>query len=96
MIGKMVSLMCLVLLQGRKRKRERERRQGGQGGHLAQHVAKIGADCDDSEVGQRSTKFSLREALDSLQDDIELSSLAGTDGNTCGLNKTKKREQRFR
>lgn len=73
-----------------EKEKERERRQGGEGGHLAQHVAKIGADCDDSEVGQRSTKFSLREALDSLQDDIELSSLAGTDGNTCGLNKTKK------
>lgn len=58
-------------------------------------MAKIGADCDDSEVGQRSTKFSLREALDSLQDDIELSSLAGTDGNTCGLNKTKKESRGF-
>lgn len=57
-------------------------------------MAEIGADCENSEVGQRSTKFSLREAWDSLQDDIELSSLAGTDGNTCGLNKTKKNESR--
>lgn len=31
-------------------------------------------------------EFNLREALDSLQDDIELSSLAGTNGNTSGLN----------
>lgn len=38
------------------------------------------------EVGQSLVEFNLREALDSLQDDIELSSLAGTDGNTSGLN----------
>ncbi len=48
--------------------------------------------CDNSEVGQSSAKFDLREALDSLQDDIELSSLAGTNGNTCGLKTKRKRK----
>lgn len=38
------------------------------------------------EVGQSLAEFNLREALDSFQDDIELSSLAGTNGNTTGLN----------
>ena len=32
-----------------------------------------------------SSEFNLREAWDSLQDDIELSSLAGTNGDTCCL-----------
>lgn len=45
----------------------------------------IGTECDNSEVGQSSTNFDLREAFDSLQDDIELSSLAGTNGNPCSL-----------
>lgn len=44
------------------------------------------------EVGQSLVEFNLREALNSLQDDIELSSLAGTNGNTSGLNeKTRQR-----
>lgn len=46
------------------------------------------------EVGQSLVEFNLREALDSLQDDIELSSLAGTNGNTSGLNE-KKQERGF-
>lgn len=50
-------------------------------------MAEIGTRCDNSKVGQSSAKFNLREACDSLQDDIELGSLAGTDGNTCGLKK---------
>lgn len=45
------------------------------------------------EVGQSLVEFNLREALDSLQDDIELSSLAGTNGNTSGLNEKKKKRQ---
>lgn len=76
-------LMNLVLLQGRKR----ERRGGVKRGHLAQHVAQIGTQCDNSEVGGSSVRFNLREAWDSFQDDIKLSSLAGTNGNTGGLNK---------
>lgn len=84
MMGKMVSLMCLVLLRSRKERR------GGQGGNLAQHVAKVRTVCVNSDVGHSSTKFDLREALDSLQNDIELSSLAGTNGNPCGLEKTKR------
>lgn len=65
--------------------KEREGGRERQGRHLAQHVAEIGTQCDNSEVGQSSAKLNLREACDSLQDDIELSSLAGTNGNTCGL-----------
>lgn len=41
--------------------------------------------CGNSDVGQSSIDKHLREALDSLQNDIELSSLAGPDGNPCGL-----------
>lgn len=59
----------------------------GQRGHLAQHVAQLGTQCDNSEVGESSVRFNLREAWDSFQDDIKLSSLAGTNGNTGGLNK---------
>lgn len=58
--------------------------RAGQKGHLS-HVFKKGNGAIP-EVGQSSAKFNLREALDSLQDDIELSSLAGTNGNTTGLN----------
>lgn len=69
-----------------EKKKERERR-GGQRGHLAKHVAKTGTECGNSKVGESSTKFDLREAFDSLQNDIELSTLAGTYGNSCGLKK---------
>lgn len=69
--------------------KERQRRRG-QRGHLAQHVAKMGTECGNSKVGESSTKFDLREALDSLQYDIELSSLAGTNRNSCGLKKESK------
>lgn len=51
-------------------------------------MSKKWEDHDNTEVGQSSAELNLREALDSLQDDIELSSLAGTNGNTSGL-KTK-------
>lgn len=44
----------------------------------------------NSKVGQSSTKFNLREAWNSLQDDIELGSLAGTNGNSCGLKRETK------
>lgn len=58
------------------------------GGHLARHVAQTGTRCDNSEeVGESSVRVDLREAWDSLQDDVKLSSLAGTNWNTCGLNK---------
>lgn len=81
---------------GEKEREGGRKRKGGQGRHLAQHVAGIGTQCDNSEVGQSSAKFNLREARDSLQDDIELSSLAGTNGNTCGLKqKTKKTPRGF-
>lgn len=50
------------------------------------HVSKKGKQHDNTKVGQSSAECNLREALDSLQDDIELSPLAGTNGNTSGLN----------
>lgn len=59
-------------------------------------MAEMGTEFDNREVGRSSIKSNLREALDSLQDDIELSSLAGTDGNTCGLNKEKRKREGFR
>lgn len=43
-----------------------------------------------SEVGHRSTTFDLREAWDSLHDDIELRSLTGTNGNSRGLTRRDK------
>lgn len=64
-----------------EKKGERVRVRGG-------HVAQTGARCDNSEeVGESSVRVDLREAWDSLQDDVKLSSLAGTNWNTCGLNK---------
>lgn len=49
------------------------------------HVSKKGKWNDNPDLGRSSVELNLREALDSLQDDIELSSLAGTNGNTSGL-----------
>lgn len=61
--------------------------RAGQKRTSVSHVSKKGKRRDTAEVGQSSAEFNLREALDSLQDDVELSSLAGTNGDTSGLNK---------
>lgn len=74
MMGKMVSLRNLVLLRVRKDT------------HVS-HVSQTGQKHENTKVGRSSAEGHLREALDSLQDDIELSPLAGTNGNTSGLNK---------
>lgn len=41
----------------------------------------MGTQCDNTKVGRSAAKFNLREASNSFQDDVELSSLAGADGN---------------
>lgn len=66
---------------------EERQTKAGQKGHLS-HVSKKGKQHNNTKVGRSSAERNLREALDSLQDDIELSPLAGTNGNTSGLNKT--------
>lgn len=55
----------------------------------------MGTQCDNAKVGRSAAKFNLREASDSFQDDVELSSLAGADGNACGLLRQKTQRKRF-
>lgn len=66
---------------------EKRQTKAGQKGHMSHMCPKKGKQHDNTKVGRSSAECNLREALDSLHDDIELSSLAGTNGNTSGLNK---------
>lgn len=54
---------------------------GGGGEHLSQHVAKMGTQCDNRKVGHSAAKFNLRESGNSFDDDIDLGSLAGANGD---------------
>lgn len=82
MMGKMVSLMCFVLLKGRKKKTKRSEK------NIWHNMWSKCRQCGNGEAGRSSAN--LREAGDSLQNDIELSSLTGTNGNPCGLKGSKK------